>query len=47
MAKGSYDKMFRTALKVVGGGLSLAVGGTAGVCAYKYNTDPGMKRTMQ
>jgi hypothetical protein len=36
----------RTAAKVVGGGLGVAVGGTAGVVAYKYNTDPGVKRTL-
>ena len=34
-------------LKWIGGGLGLACGGTAAAATYKYNTDPGIKRTMQ
>ena len=38
--------MLRTGLRWLGRGLGVAVSGTAAVATYKYQTDPGMKRTM-
>ena len=38
--------MLRRGLKYAAGATGLALAGTAGATAYKYNTDPGVKRTL-